>query len=306
MAESAKRHEENSNIIKEIRASTDALQLKKSRGCQLDLEIQIGQMSKVLQKRGIRSLRLHGYSYDDWKEAPFLDLGASVSVMPFSTYTNLDLGDLAHTRLTIELTNRTIKHPRGITENVLFRIGKFIFPIDFIILDIPEDNDVPLILVRPFLSTAHAKIDVFKRKITLRVGEEKLVFKSIKPATSIIRRVYMLKDGTNLDSKTELIRDAVNESFDPHCGNYIELNDLNVPLEPRMDQDNNFEPTLDENIIVNEPAFKSYIPYSVSNLYGYADAIRRILGFGIWRIDYPYRPCCKEIDDLEYSEKDMY
>ncbi|GJU37239.1 hypothetical protein Tco_1185593 [Tanacetum coccineum] len=110
-----------------------------------------------------------------------VDLGASVSVMPFSTYTNLGLGDLAHTRLTIKLADRTIKHPRGIAKNVLVRIGKFIFPIDFIILDIPEDNDVPLILEQPFLSTAHAKIDVFKRKFTLRVGEEKLVFKALNP-----------------------------------------------------------------------------------------------------------------------------
>ncbi|GJV69677.1 retrotransposon protein [Tanacetum coccineum] len=75
-----------------------------------------------------------------------VDLGASVSVMPFSTYTNLGLGILSHTRLTIELADRTIKQPRGITENVLVRIGKFIFPIEFIILDIPEDDDVPLIL----------------------------------------------------------------------------------------------------------------------------------------------------------------
>ncbi|GJV14880.1 DNA-directed DNA polymerase [Tanacetum coccineum] len=107
-----------------------------------------------------------------------VDLGASVSVMPFSTYTNLGLGILSHTRLTIELADRTIKQPRGIAKNVLVRIGKFIFPIDFIILDIPEDDDVPLILGRPCLSTAYSKIDVIKRKITLRVGEEKLVFKS--------------------------------------------------------------------------------------------------------------------------------
>ncbi|GKC23067.1 putative reverse transcriptase domain-containing protein [Tanacetum coccineum] len=116
-----------------------------------------------------------------------VDLGASVGVMPFSTYTNLGLGILSHARLTIELADRTIKQPRGIAENVLVRIGKFIFPINFIILDIPEDDDVPLILRRPFLSTAHSKIDVFKRKITLRVKEEKLVFKSIKPAASIIK-----------------------------------------------------------------------------------------------------------------------
>ncbi|GJT49386.1 hypothetical protein Tco_0975543 [Tanacetum coccineum] len=139
--------------------------------------------------------------------------------------------------------------------------------------DIPEDDDVPFILGQPFLSIAHAKIDVFKRKITLRVGEDKIVFKSIKPAASIIRRVYMLKEGTNLDSKTKLIREVVNESFDPHYGNYIKLNDLDVPLEPRMDQDNNFEPTLDENIIVNEPTFKSCYKMIFSCMIGYKHVI---------------------------------
>ncbi|GJU34026.1 ribonuclease H-like domain-containing protein [Tanacetum coccineum] len=157
--------------------------------------------------------------------------------MPFSTYTNLGLGILSHTRLTIELVDRTIKQPKGIAENVLVRIGKFIFPIDFIILDIPEDDDVPLILGRPFLSTAHSKIDVFKRKITLWVREEKLVFKSIKPATSIIKRVFVIK---TLDLETKLIREG-DESFDPTYGNYIELNDLDTPLETKTDQD--FEPT---------------------------------------------------------------
>ncbi|GJT57481.1 ribonuclease H-like domain-containing protein [Tanacetum coccineum] len=159
--------------------------------------------------------------------------------MPFSTYTNHGLGILSHTWLTIELADRTIKQPRGIAENVLVRIGKFIFPIDFIILDIPEDDDVPLILGRPFLSTARSKIDVFKRKITLRVGEEKLVFKSIKPTTSIIKRVFVIR---SLDSKTKLIGEG-DEPFDPTYGNYIELNDLDTPLEPKTNRDVHFEPT---------------------------------------------------------------
>ncbi|GJZ55074.1 hypothetical protein Tco_0610267 [Tanacetum coccineum] len=80
------------------------------------------------------------------ERASLVDLGASVSVRPFSTYNNLGLGDLAHIKLTVELADRTIKHPRGIAENMIVRIGKFIFLIDFIILDIPEDDNVPLIL----------------------------------------------------------------------------------------------------------------------------------------------------------------
>ncbi|GKF64992.1 hypothetical protein Tco_0188440 [Tanacetum coccineum] len=81
-----------------------------------------------------------------------VDLGASVNVMPLSTYLNLGLGELAHTKLTVELADRTMKYPKGIDENVLVGIGKFT-PVDFIILDMPEDIKVPLILKRPLLST---------------------------------------------------------------------------------------------------------------------------------------------------------
>ncbi|GJS09658.1 hypothetical protein Tco_0366454 [Tanacetum coccineum] len=247
MAESAKRHEENSNIIKEIRPFTDAA--IRNQGASINtLKLQIGQMTDLSEIRrmehGLYAVsgsqhrfmfpetvpfprRLHNYCCDGLKEVhgenildayddilpqkekdpgsftlpclinnicfdkALVDLGASVSVMPFSTYTNLGLGDLSHTRMTIELADRTIKQPKGIAANVLVRIGKFIFPIDFVILDIPEDNDIPLILGRPFLSSAHVNIDVYKRKVTLRVGEEKLVFKSVKPASSIIKRVFM-------------------------------------------------------------------------------------------------------------------
>ncbi|GKE11539.1 hypothetical protein Tco_1415090 [Tanacetum coccineum] len=90
------------------------------------------------------------------------DLGASISVMPLSTYLNLGLGELAHTKLIVELADRTIKYPKRIAENVLVGIGKFVFLVDFIILDMPEDIKVSLILGRPFLSTARAKIDVYK------------------------------------------------------------------------------------------------------------------------------------------------
>ncbi|GJZ57846.1 hypothetical protein Tco_0613340 [Tanacetum coccineum] len=89
-----------------------------------------------------------------------VDLGTSVNVMPLSTYLNLGLGELAHTKLTVELAGRIVKYPKGIAKNVLVGIGKFTFPVDFIILDMPEDIKVPLILGRPFLSTARAKIDV--------------------------------------------------------------------------------------------------------------------------------------------------
>nr|GEU91654.1 hypothetical protein [Tanacetum cinerariifolium] len=62
------------------------------------------------------------------------ELGASVSVMPLLTYFNLGLGELAHTKLTGEVADKIVKYPKGIAKNVLVGIGKFVFPVDFIIL----------------------------------------------------------------------------------------------------------------------------------------------------------------------------
>ncbi|GJR42112.1 hypothetical protein Tco_1310215 [Tanacetum coccineum] len=263
MGESAKRHEENSNLIKEIRASTDAAIRNQGASIKI-LEIQIGKISKVLQERGFGSLPSSTKTYPrDYVKSistiveadsypirhkkgsycgashinnsipkkekdpesftlpcfinnvffdnALADLGASVNVMPLSTYLNLGLGELAHTKLTVELVDRTVKYPKGIVENVLVGIGKFVFPVDFIILDRPEDIKVHLILRRPILYTARAKINVFKRKITLRVGGERIIFKSVKPASSLIKRVYMLglRERMELDLEARLMGETL-------------------------------------------------------------------------------------------------
>ncbi|GJR68161.1 putative reverse transcriptase domain-containing protein [Tanacetum coccineum] len=136
--------------------------------------------------------------------------------------------------LPVELADKDSEISKGIAENVLVRINKFTFPVDFMILDMPEDVKVPLILGRPFLFTARAKINVYKRKITLRVGEEKIIFKSVKPDSSLIKRVYMLslRERMELDLEARLMGETlvIDRSLDPLNGDYIELNDLNEPL----------------------------------------------------------------------------
>ncbi|GJR31334.1 putative reverse transcriptase domain-containing protein [Tanacetum coccineum] len=222
-------------------------------------------MSKVLQERGFESLpsstktnpRDQFKSISTIVEADMtLIRRGSVSVMPLSTYLNLGLGELAHTKLTIELPDITVKHSKGIAKNVLVGIGKFVFPIDFIILDMPEDVNVPLILERPFLSTAHAKIDVLKDLITLRVGDEKIIFKSVKPASILIKRVYMLslRERMELDLEARLMGETfvLNRLLDPLYGDYIELNDLNMPLELRRDQVDDLMPTIEEGEAITE------------------------------------------------------
>ncbi|GJU01752.1 homeodomain-like protein [Tanacetum coccineum] len=173
-------HEENSNLIKEIRASTNAA-IRNQGASVKTLEIQIEQMRP------------------------------SVSVMPLSTYLNLGLGELAHTKLTVELADRTVKYPKGIAENVL---------------------------------------------ITLRIGEERIIFKSVKPASSLIKRVYMLSliERMELDLEAWLMGETlgINRSLGNLNGDYIELNDLNKPFELRRIQGDDLMPTIEEGKIIEE------------------------------------------------------
>ncbi|GKC00246.1 hypothetical protein Tco_0986382 [Tanacetum coccineum] len=114
------------------------------------------------------------------------DLGANSSLMPYSMYARLDLGELKPTRMCIELANKSTQYPKGIVENVIVKFDKFIFPVDFVVLDMKEDHKIPIILGRPFLATTHAMIDVFNKKIYFKVGNETITFdihKSMKFST---------------------------------------------------------------------------------------------------------------------------
>ena len=104
------------------------------------------------------------------------DLGASINLMPFSLFRKLQLGELIPTNMTLQLADHSTKKPHGIIEDVLVKVDKFIFPVDFVVLDFEEDNKCPLILGRPFLNTGRAIIDVHDGKITLRVGNESIEF----------------------------------------------------------------------------------------------------------------------------------
>nr|GEV76410.1 hypothetical protein [Tanacetum cinerariifolium] len=88
------------------------------------------------------------------------DLGASINLMPLSVWKKFCLPDLIPTRMTLELVNRAICTPDGITRDVFVLVGKFTFPADFVIVDYESDPRVPLILGKPFLMTACALIDV--------------------------------------------------------------------------------------------------------------------------------------------------
>ncbi|GKD02754.1 reverse transcriptase domain-containing protein [Tanacetum coccineum] len=116
--------------------------------------------------------------YDEFEpHLALADLGASINLMPLSIWKKLGIPDLTSTRMVLELVDRTISKPLGIAENVFVKVGKFYFPVDFVILDFVADPRVPLILGRPFLSTAHALIDVYEGEIILRHDDQSLIVK---------------------------------------------------------------------------------------------------------------------------------
>nr|GFC34442.1 reverse transcriptase domain-containing protein [Tanacetum cinerariifolium] len=106
-----------------------------------------------------------------------LDLGASINLMPLTIWKKLILPALNDTKMVLELADRTISKPTGVAKNVFVKVGKFYFPADFVVLDFIADPRAPLILGRPFSSTAHALIDVYEGEIILRHDDQSLTLK---------------------------------------------------------------------------------------------------------------------------------
>ncbi|KAI3757777.1 hypothetical protein L6452_05320 [Arctium lappa] len=101
------------------------------------------------------------------------DLGASINLMPLSVFNNLGIGEAKPTTVTLQLADKTIGYPKGKIKDVLVKVDKFIFLADFIILDFEADNDIPIILGRPFLATRRTLIDVQKGELTIRLQDRK-------------------------------------------------------------------------------------------------------------------------------------
>nr|GEZ73175.1 hypothetical protein [Tanacetum cinerariifolium] len=106
----------------------------------------------------------------------------------------------------LELADRTISKATGVAENIFVKVGKFYFPVDFVVLDFIADLRVPLILGRPFLSTAHAIINVHEREIILRQDQQSLTIQcgdipSIKKVEQINKIDFIDARGRDFDSE---------------------------------------------------------------------------------------------------------
>nr|GEZ33322.1 reverse transcriptase domain-containing protein [Tanacetum cinerariifolium] len=111
---------------------------------------------------------------------PGMDVCHALILYPYQFGKKLSLPELTPTRMNLELADRSITRPKGVAEDVFFKVGKFYFPTDFVVVDFEADPRVPLILGRSFLQTGHALIDVYGEEITLRVNDESITFNLIQ------------------------------------------------------------------------------------------------------------------------------
>ncbi|GKE50167.1 reverse transcriptase domain-containing protein, partial [Tanacetum coccineum] len=147
------------------------------------------------------------------------DLGASVNVIPKYMFEHLKLARLKKTDMLVEMADMTKRSPLGIVENVLVKIEKFLFPSDFVVMDMLNIRNETMILGRPFQATIHVKIDVFNREISLGIGGDIVTFdmdKKIHNFTTPLREIYMINATSNTPSDAAY---RVEETNDLHNQN---------------------------------------------------------------------------------------
>ncbi|GKC37511.1 reverse transcriptase domain-containing protein [Tanacetum coccineum] len=135
------------------------------------------------------------------------DLGARINLMPYYLYAKLSLETLKPTKMSVRLADRSFQCPIGIAKNMLVKVSKFTFLIDFVILEMEEDSKVPLILGRPFLYTADAVIRVKQKQLNLGVGTERMTFH----IDSAMKHSYLNNDTC---FSIDVIDEILEEDFD--------------------------------------------------------------------------------------------
>ena len=105
-----------------------------------------------------------------------IDLGANINLMSLSICRRMGEVEIMLTRMTLQLPDRSITRPYGVIEDVLVKVKHFTFPANFVVMDIEEDVDIPLILGRPFMLTASCMVDMGRRKLEMGIEDQKISF----------------------------------------------------------------------------------------------------------------------------------
>ncbi|KAL4351851.1 hypothetical protein GQ457_06G014510 [Hibiscus cannabinus] len=148
------------------------------------------------------------------------DLGSSVNLIPKAVFKKLGIWIERPTTVILQLANRSHVRPEGKVEDVIVKVGKFVFPVDFLILDCEVDDKAPIILGRPFLATGRILIDCEKGDFTMRVADQTMtinVFNTVQ---------YMGGQGDCYHLREKHITTSEEESNMICCSNFIQIKDF--------------------------------------------------------------------------------
>ncbi|RYR25992.1 hypothetical protein Ahy_B02g060072 [Arachis hypogaea] len=129
----------------------------------------------------------------------------------------LQINELRSTDVIIQLADKTQKKSEGVVENVLVKVGNYLHPTDFVVMDLEKSYLYPIILGRPFLATARALIDVEQGELILRIHDEHLTFHVFKltsesepePKESKNDHSNMCTKGSNSKSAAEPLKQSL-------------------------------------------------------------------------------------------------
>ncbi|XP_015959872.1 uncharacterized protein LOC107483771 [Arachis duranensis] len=141
-------------------------------------------------------------------EKTLCDLGASINLMSLAMMRRMKIEEAKPTRMALQLADRSFKFPHGVVENLLVKVGDFIFPADLVVLDMEEEVKASIILGRPFLATAGAIIDIQKGELTLRLHDEKMV---VNVFNAMSYPQESLGECMRLDSMEVLVQETLEE-----------------------------------------------------------------------------------------------
>ncbi|XP_019465372.1 PREDICTED: uncharacterized protein LOC109363567 [Lupinus angustifolius] len=147
-----------------------------------------------------------------------VNLGASVSLMPLSMKRRIGGLQLKPTKMSLQLANRSIKYLERFVADVLVRVDKFPILIDFVVIDISKDVDIPLILGHPFMRTAKMGIDMENGKHMVRVENDEIQL-------DIFKAMHHPRDQRKC-FQINILEEIFSEQ--PQPGNSSEMQELNL------------------------------------------------------------------------------
>ncbi|XP_073119719.1 uncharacterized protein [Henckelia pumila] len=201
------------DILKNKSNLNDIAQFNLTEECSVVLQNKLPQKVKDLESFSIPCTICH-FSFEN----VLYDLGASINLMSYALAKKLGIRAIEPASNSLKFADISIKYPRGVVENVLVKVDNIIFQVDFVILDMNEDFEVPLILGRPSLAISRALIDAKKEELILRLNDEQVNFNMLRqlkdnPIVKPCFEFNVVDEGVIKYMQVNVVHDVSTEGF---------------------------------------------------------------------------------------------